>query len=92
MNLSATLCFRARTCWVQSLVLLVFIVLCHGVDASSIKSVKVNNSSISKVEDAVNFHIYYGQAFKVIKNAIDGKSYLLIQVYFSLYDRAMLVN
>lgn len=91
MNLSATLCFRART-WVQSLVLLVFIVLCHGVDASSIKSVKVNNSSISKVEDAVNFHIYYGQAFKVIKNAIDGKSYLLIQVYFSLYDRAMLVN
>ncbi|XP_062001956.1 uncharacterized protein LOC133719799 [Rosa rugosa] len=71
---SCTCCFRTRT-WVRSLVFL-FIVLCHGVDASSIKSMKV---SVSKVEDAVNFHIYYGQAFKVIKNAIDGKSYLLIQ-------------
>jgi hypothetical protein len=69
----------ASCSWLQAIFFLALVWLFNygSVDGVS-TTVKVGN--FSKVEDAVNFHIYYGQTFKVIKNAVDGQSYLLLQV------------
>lgn len=78
---------RGCSYWIQRLLMVAWLLSWNkwlsaidiGAAAAAAPNVKPQGN-ISKVEDAQNYHIYYGQTFKVIKNGIDGKSYLLIQV------------
>ncbi|GFZ09601.1 hypothetical protein Acr_21g0002000 [Actinidia rufa] len=79
MSLPSKFSFSCYGLWLQMLLLVAWFYTSEAVEEVKANPT-LNVGNISKVEDAANFHIYYGQAFKVIKNTFDGKSYLLIQL------------